>query len=657
MSGRNGSLSPKPWWKSRREHSAAGDGGIVLAYCDRVTSVSEAGAHLIDSVTLGFRTKSYSAILDPSRVRSRALFLLLAGLSLADSGRVTVKLPASARKAGRTVSVSLIHEHSPMDPTMTVNQNLILPLAETGTFASHGQFHAALAVTGLKDRAAIPVSELSALDRFRLAIARAIVGGGDLILVEDPRHLRNAQDRRQALDLLPILASHGSAVVLATADPAAAAQAGRAILLTNGRLSGDFVQPKEEELRQALGDGIEDPATLLGPIPLARIEDEDSTPAPSASLFPTEDESPIIEVDQGTHTRELAFFEALERGETAPQETLEALETLETVEESQTKAGSGEVATRGTTPGQTATHEKTPGEATTCGATPGETSDPDTAQTQTQGEDATALPPVSSSSTTPLRRRPNFHPLTPTTLTPAEQTLAHMTEQESLPRDGEQASETPHEDSADANTSLDDTAPDDTAPFVSLSPSEVVGIPQPQEIPTRSAISEAVQLCATPVESATPGSAQPAICPSESENPSQSDETPAEAHEPTQPTTAHSDARRFETLEASAPSSTPHESGGRREEATSSSSQNVLPSADQFPVLDDESDPITRVIRTLGLHDVSARHARPRENEARITHLPQSAPVPLAPTPETAAVIDKARRILKDLPGPVVPEE
>ena len=131
-------------------------------------------------------------------------------------------------------------------------------------------------------------------------------------------------------------------------------------------------------------------------------------------------------------------------------------------------------------------------------------------------------------------------------------------------------------------------------PSFSLSPSEVVGIPQPQEIPTRSAISEAVQLCATPVESATPGSAQPAICPSESENPSQSDETPAEAHEPTQPTTAHSDARRFETLEASAPSSTPHESGGRREEATSSSSQNVLPSADQFPVLDDESDPITR---------------------------------------------------------------
>ena len=632
MSGPNGSLSPKPWWRSRREHSAAGDGGVVLAYCDRVTSVSDAGAHLIDSVTLGFRTKSYSAILDPILARSRALFLLLAGLSLADSGRVTVKLPASARKPGRTASVSLIHEHSPLDPTMTVNQNLILPLAETGTFASHSQFHAALAVTGLKDKAAIPVSELCALDRFRLTIARAIVGGGDLILIEDPTHLRNAQDRRQALDLLPILASQGSAVVLATADPAAAAQAGRAILLTNGHLSADFVRPKEEDLRQALGDGVEDPTTLLGPIPLAlaRIENEDSTPAPSASLFPADDESSIVEVDEGTHTRDLAFSKALERSETTPQETLETLETLETVQES--KAG--------TTPGEAAIHDATPGDAANQNTEP------------PREEESTALPPTPPSSATPPRRRPNFHPLTAATLPAAEQTPPHAKAEEPLPSDAEQALETAHEDSADTSTALDDSAP-----FVSLSLSEVLAISQPQGMHASAKIFDAAQPKATPTESVTPDAAQSAISPSENESPSQSGTVPAESQVPVQSTTVPSDAQPFETDEAFASSRSPHDVGGPREDTLPSSSLNDRPSADQCPVLDDESDPITRVIRTLGLHDVSARHARPRENEARITHLPQSAPVPLAPTPETAAVIDKARRILKDLPGPVVPEE
>ena len=623
MSGPNGSLSPKPWWRSRREHSAAGDGGVVLAYCDRVTSVSDAGAHLIDSVTLGFRTKSYSAILDPTLARSRALFLLLAGLSLADSGRVTVKLPASARKPGRTASVSLIHEHSPLDPTMTVNQTLILPLAETGTFASHSQFHAALAVTGLKDKAAIPVSELCALDRFRLTIARAIVGGGDLILIED---------RRQALDLLPILASQGSAVVLATADPAAAAQAGRAILLTNGHLSADFVRPKEEDLRQALGDGVEDPTTLLGPIPLAlaRIENEDSTPAPSASLLLTEDESSIVEVDQGTHARSLAFFETLERGETTPQETLETLETLETVQESKAE----------TTPGEAAIHDATPGDAANQNTEP------------PREEESTALPPTPPSSATPLRRRPNFHPLTAATLPAAEQTPPHAKAEEPLPSDAEQALETAHEDSADTSTALDDSAP-----FVSLSLSEVLAISQPQGMHASAKIFDAAQPKATPTESVTPDAAQSAISPSENESPSQSETAPAESQVPVQSTTVPSDAQPFETDEAFASSRSPHDVGGPREDTLPSSSLNDRPSADQCPVLDDESDPITRVIRTLGLHDVSARHARPRENEARITHLPQSAPVPLAPTPETAAVIDKARRILKDLPGPIVPEE
>lgn len=645
MSGPNGSLSPKPWWRSRREHSAAGDGGIVLAYCDRVTSVSEAGAHLIDSVTLGFRTKSYSAILDPTLARSRALFLLLAGLSLADSGRVTVKLPASARKPGRTASVSLIHEHSPLDPTMTVNQNLILPLAETGTFASHGQFHAALAVTGLKDKTTIPVSELSTLDRFRLSIARAIVGGGDLILVEDPTHLRNTQDRRQALDLLPILASQGSAVILATADPAAAAQAGRAILLTNGRLSADFVRPKEEDLRQALGDGVEDPTTLLGPIPLAlaRIENEDSTSAPSASLFPTEDESSIFEVDQGTHARDLAFFEALERGETTPQETLATLETLETVQESKEEATSGEA-------------EATPGEAAIHDASPGDVPRHDTAPAQ--GEESTAIPSTLPSSATPLRRRPNFHPLTTATATPAEQTLAHAKAEESLPSNAEQASKTPHEDSADTSTEVYDTAP-----FVSLSLAEIIAAPQADASPGDSNTSEDAQSNASPSETDAPSGSEEV--PSEPEEPTQI--APAPINNETPETVQSSSAPQSSSVradsEASDPVSTPGYSEAHpdtaepEEEPARTSFENELPTSAECPILDDESDPITRVIRTLGLHDVSARHARPRENEARITHLPQSAPVPLAPTPETAAVIDKARRILKDLPGPVVPEE
>ena len=165
-----------------------------------------------------------------------------------------------------------------------------------------------------------------------------------------------------------------------------------------------------------------------------------------------------------------------------------------------------------------------------------------------------------------------------------------------------------------------------SAPFVSLSLSEVLAISQPQGMHASAKIFDAAQPKATPTESVTPDAAQSAISTSENESPSQSETAPAESQVPVQSTTVPSDAQPFETDEAFASSRSPHDVGGPREDTPPSSSLNDRPSADQCPVLDDESDPITRVIRTLGLDDVSARHARPRANDARTTHLPQSAP-------------------------------
>lgn len=499
MSGPNGSLRPKPWWKSRREHSAQGDGGVVLAFCDRATAVSETGARLLDEVTLGFRTGSFTALLDPTLMRSRALFLLLAGLSEPDSGRVEVKLPASSRKAGRVAAVSLIHEDSPLDPALTIEQNLLLPLAATGALASRGRFESALAVTALNADAPLPASELSGLDRFRLLIARAILGGGDLILVEDPVHLR-APDRREALDLLPVLASHGSAVILSTDDPGVAAEAGRTILLRDGRLSGDFVHPEEAELRKALDAGAEDPATVFGPIPSARIE-----PA-EAEARPEEDRMGVGE--DGERRFEARAEDAEDAGRTDE------------------AAGTGSGAEK------------------------------DSDETVPAAEE----PPAP---TAPRSGRAVFHPLRPST--PAEQ--AH---------EGDGALDRPEEEGS--------------------SPAPLNGVPAPRP--------------EGPAPTGSPDEASPAPAARDTGSPA-----------PAQPAARSGEA------------------------------------APVLPILDEDSDPITRAIRILAIRDASARHARPSASGARVIRLPRSGPTPQAPTPEAAEVIDRARRILEELPGPVAPEE
>lgn len=293
MSDTNGSCDPKPWWRTRRAHSAPGPGGRVLLYCKDLTIDSPlTGARLLDRVTLGFRSGSFTAILDPSGSRTRAFFLAAAGLRPPSAGSIDLR----AAGADRPASVGLLTASTPLDESLSVSENLLSPLSLTGTSALADHVGRALSLTSLEELADTRPCELSPLDRFRTLSARALVGGGDLILVEDPDHLPTAPDRRAALELLRSLAQHGTTVILASASPESCALAERTILLTNGRVTYDLLAPGAERLRTILTGTDEDPATLLGPIPAAvppaapppAVEDAPVTGSPGTEEDPSE---------------------------------------------------------------------------------------------------------------------------------------------------------------------------------------------------------------------------------------------------------------------------------------------------------------------------------------------------------------------------------
>ena len=294
MSDTNGSCDPKPWWRTRRAHSAPGPGGRVLLYCKDLTIDSPlTGAHLLDRVTLGFRSGSFTAILDPSGSRTRAFFLAAAGLRPPSAGSIDLR---AAGGGDRPASVGLLTASTPLDESLSVSENLLSPLSLTGTSALADHVGRALALTSLEGLADARACELSPLDRFRALSARALVCGGDLILVEDPDHLPTAPDRRAALELLRSLAQHGTTVILASASPESCALAERTILLTNGRVTYDLLAPGAERLRTILTGTDEDPATFLGPIPAAvppvaphpAVEDAPGTGSSEAEEDPSE---------------------------------------------------------------------------------------------------------------------------------------------------------------------------------------------------------------------------------------------------------------------------------------------------------------------------------------------------------------------------------
>ena len=276
---------PRPWYRSRRSFAAKGHGGKVLVAGLGLTYTDSAtGAVLLADVDMGFRARTLSAILDATGRRARALFLILAGLEEPHAGRIVAAPSRSwaARLAGRIGSVALIRTDTPLDNALTIRQNILAPLSATGSVADWDNLVGALQVTGLAQRVDLHPGELTAWERFKALIARAIVSGAEVFLIEDPVSLP-ADARAELEPLLRSLANAGCAVVVSTPSVELAASTDRAILLTNGRVALDAPGPSQAIIAASLEANPEDPKALLGPIPAATPSPFDEVVAGSSA--------------------------------------------------------------------------------------------------------------------------------------------------------------------------------------------------------------------------------------------------------------------------------------------------------------------------------------------------------------------------------------
>ena len=344
---------PRPWYRSRRSFSAKGRGGRVqvaglgITYTDHVT-----GAVLLANIDLGFRARSLSAILDPTGRRTRALFLILAGLEEPQAGRIVAAPSRSlaARLAGRIGSVALIRADSPLDEALTIRQNILAPLSATGSVADWDNLVGALQITGLAQRVDLRPSELSEWERFKALIARAIVSGAEVFLVEDPVTLPAAA-REELGPLLRSLADAGCAVVIATPNAEVAAASDRAILLTNGRVALDAPGPSAAIIAASLEANPEDPKALLGPIPSALpasfdevISPTETSSAPAWHPLGTADEAGAQNANaqqasepEEADAAEAALDAATTRVEAAPAQATQATEVPQASPEPRTE--------------------------------------------------------------------------------------------------------------------------------------------------------------------------------------------------------------------------------------------------------------------------------------------------------------------------------
>jgi putative ABC transport system ATP-binding protein len=121
-------------------------------------------------------------------------------------------------------------------PTLSAEENVLLPLAIAGRKPEREVVDALMARMGLAERRDHKPAQLSGGQQQRVAVARAVVGDPAILLADEPTGNLDSANGESVMELLHELHRGGATVCMVTHDPRYAQHAERTIHLFDGRV-------------------------------------------------------------------------------------------------------------------------------------------------------------------------------------------------------------------------------------------------------------------------------------------------------------------------------------------------------------------------------------------------------------------------------------
>ncbi|WP_298966060.1 ABC transporter ATP-binding protein [uncultured Methylobacterium sp.] len=205
------------------------------------------GPAIVDGVDWTVARGAIHCLLGRSGCGKTTLLKLAAGLLLPDEGRVRV---AGAVLHGPAPRVGFVFQAPTLLDWLSALDNVLLPLSlkRRPTAADREAACDLLALVGLADHAGRHPAALSGGQQSRVAVARALIGGPDLLLLDEPFAALDALTREELQDdLLRLCALRGTAALFVTHDIAEAVYLGdRVAVMAAGRIthSGPVALPR-----------------------------------------------------------------------------------------------------------------------------------------------------------------------------------------------------------------------------------------------------------------------------------------------------------------------------------------------------------------------------------------------------------------------------
>jgi len=200
----------------------------------------------------------FVAIMGASGSGKSTLLGLLAGLDTPSAGNVHLNgtaisyLPEDRLAQVRGRTVGFVFQSYQLIPTLTALENVLLPWELNADGDGLPRARQLLASVGLDDRMDHYPVQLSGGEQQRVALARAFILRPPIVLADEPTGNLDTTNGAHVLRLLLELnRSEGTTLVLVTHDAALSAYAGRRIVLRDGLIIADELNPDRQTLAAA----------------------------------------------------------------------------------------------------------------------------------------------------------------------------------------------------------------------------------------------------------------------------------------------------------------------------------------------------------------------------------------------------------------------
>ncbi len=200
----------------------------------------------LDGIDLTVSKGEFVAVIGASGSGKSTLLHILGSVDKPTSGKVKIdgtdlsKLNQTQAAIFRRRKVGLVYQFYNLIPTLTVQKNILMPLALDKKKPNKEYFEKIIRSLGIAERLESLPNQLSGGQQQRVAIARSLIYRPALLLADEPTGNLDQKNSKEIIDMLKLSNRNlEQTIVLITHDEKVALEADRIITIEDGHIISD----------------------------------------------------------------------------------------------------------------------------------------------------------------------------------------------------------------------------------------------------------------------------------------------------------------------------------------------------------------------------------------------------------------------------------